>query len=374
MTRKKLLLLGGYGNTGRHLARLLLQASDADLVIAGRNLSRAEGFAHELNQGYGSPRIFGIAADASNTYSLEQALKDVDLVVVASSTARYTREVANAALAAQVDYLDIQYSTTKITVLKELAGDIQNAGLCFITDGGFHPGLPAALIRYAAHGFDQLEAAIVASVIKQDWASLSLPDDTIVELLEEINDFVPLIFKDGQWIMDGTLTRPAYRSIDFGSVFGKQSCTPMFLEELRSLPTLYPTLDEAGFYVGGFNGFVDWFVLPLAWVCQRFFPDKALTPLSKLMRWGLQTFSKPPFGIILKVEAAGILDGKSITSEIKLSHPDGYLFTAIPVAACLLQYLDRSIRKPGLWTQANLVEPIRLIEDMVKLGVNLEIH
>jgi hypothetical protein len=57
---------------------------------------------------------------------------------------------------------------------------------------------------------------------------------------------------------------------------------------------------------------------------------------------------------------------------VTLSHPDGYQFTAIPVAACLLQYLDGSIRKPGLWTQANLVDPARFFRDVERMGVAVD--
>ena len=46
-------------------------------------------------------------------------------------------------------------------------------------------------------------------------------------------------------------------------------------------------------------------------------------------------------------------------------------FTAIPVVACLLQYLDGSIRKPGLWLQANIVEPNRFMEDMKRMGIDV---
>jgi saccharopine dehydrogenase (NAD+, L-lysine-forming) len=50
------------------------------------------------------------------------------------------------------------------------------------------------------------------------------------------------------------------------------------------------------------------------------------------------------------------------------------MLTAIPVIACLLQYLDGSLRKPGLWTQANIVEPNRLMTDMERLGVDVRIE
>jgi saccharopine dehydrogenase (NAD+, L-lysine-forming) len=49
------------------------------------------------------------------------------------------------------------------------------------------------------------------------------------------------------------------------------------------------------------------------------------------------------------------------------------MFTAIPVVACLLQVLDDSARKPGLWTQAHIVEPARLVRDMQRMGVEVQL-
>jgi saccharopine dehydrogenase-like NADP-dependent oxidoreductase len=378
MKPKTILILGGYGNTGRPLAKLLLQETrrlqpDVQLILAGRSLEKAESAAAEFNRSAGQ-RVSGIAVDASDPIRLRQVLQGVDLLVVASSTVRYTQQVASAALAAGVDYLDILFSTQKVAVLKAMAGEIEQAGRCFITDGGFHPGLPAALVRYVAPYFDSLEKANVGSVIKIEWATLDLPDATINELLEEINDFEALLFRDGRWKKARMSGMGDFLSMDFGRAFGVQTCTPMFLEEMRSMPESYPTLKDAGFFVGGFNGFVDWLVMPLAMVGLRLWPHGALVPLGKLMRWGLQTFSKPPYGTLLKVEAEGVKDHQAKAVDVTVYHPDGYLFTAIPVAACLLQYLDGSIRKPGLWTQANLVEPNRLMDDMQRMGIELQMQ
>jgi len=372
MHPKTLLLLGGYGNAGRPLARLLLQETDDCLVIAGRNGEKATSAARALNRVYGGERVAGIAADVSDASSLKRAFQGVDMVVVASSTARYARQVASAALEARIDYLDIQYSTQKIAALKSLAAQVTAAGLCFVTDGGFHPGLPAVLVRYAAPCFDSLGKANVGSVLKQDWASLTVPDETVIELIEEINDFEPLFFKDGRWVKARFSGMLDYQTMDFGGKFGRQYCVPMFLEEMRSLPETIPALKETGFFVGGFNWFVDWLILPLAIIGLRTWPQGTTRPLAKLMRWGLNTFSKPPYGIVLKLEALGTKYGEAKAMELSLYHEDGYMFTAIPVAACLLQYLDGSIRKPGLWTQANLVEPDRLVRDMARMGV--EVH
>jgi saccharopine dehydrogenase-like NADP-dependent oxidoreductase len=374
VNKTPLLILGGYGTTGSLLAGLLLKETDLRLVLAGRNIQKAEVAAVELNRTCQEERVAGACADASDAASLKRVFQGVDMVVVASSTAKYAKEVAAAALETGIDYLDIQYSTQKVGVLKSMQDEIEAAGRCFITDGGFHPGLPAALVRYAAQHFDSLEKAVVGSVIKEDWRRLSVADDTLVELLEEINDFVPLIYKAGRWKKAGMYGMQDALTMDFGREFGKQYCVPMFLEEMRPLPESIPSLKETGFYVGGFNWFVDWLVLPLAAIGIKLWPRTALKPMGRLLRWSLNTFSKPPYGTMLKAEARGARDGRAKAMDITLYHEDGYVFTAIPVAACLLQYLDGSMKKPGLWTQANIVEPDRLIRDMERMGIEVKIQ
>jgi saccharopine dehydrogenase (NAD+, L-lysine-forming) len=303
MKQKTILILGGSGNTGRRLAQLLLQESTANLMLGGRNLDKARACTEELNRKFEGNRVCSRHVDASDLPSLHNACEEVDFVIVASSTTQFTRQIAQAAVEAKIGYLDIQYSSQKISTLRSLESAISHAGCCFITDGGFHPGLPAFLVRYAAKSLDQLETARVGSVIKEDWKNLEVDDSTVFELMELMNDFEMSTYKKGKWRKASLYSTSDFIRMDFGAVFGMQYCAPMFLEEMRALPEIYPTLTETGFYVGSFNWFVDWVIMPIAMVAMKISSRAALKPMARWMHWGLKAFSRPPYGTLLKIEA-----------------------------------------------------------------------
>ncbi|NJD60222.1 MAG: hypothetical protein C3F13_03640 [Anaerolineales bacterium] len=371
MKQPTILIMGGSGNTGRPLSRLLLQNSEVNLALGGRNLEKAQNLASEFNREFEGNRVKGIQVEAADVKSLHSAFEGVDFVVLASSTTEYIPLAAQAALDARIGYLDIQYSSRKIRFLKEIETLIQQAGCCFITDGGFHPGLPAFMVRYAAQFFDEIELARVGSVIKQDWRNLEVADSTIIELLDLMNDFEMSIYTAGRWKRLSWVSTSDYIKMDFGSEFGRQACAPMLLEEMRALPALYPALRDTGFYVGSFNWFTDWVIMPVAMVAMKLSPKAAEKPMARWMHWGLKAFSKPPFATMLQVDASGRKDGQSTIVRINISHGDGYMFTAIPVAACLLQYLDGTTARPGLWWQALCVEPSRFMSDMERMGIKV---
>jgi voltage-gated potassium channel Kch len=364
-------ILGGYGNTGRRIARLILQTTTARLVVAGRDGERARTFAEELNREFEGDRVWSAMADASDEAGLRRALAGSDMLIVASSTSEYTREIASAALAAGVDTFDVQMSASKLELLRSLAPDLEAAGRCFITDGGFHPGLPGVLVRFAARYLDSLVRADVASVIQVDWRDLTFSDATIRELLAEMADWAPRARVDGSWNEGSFMGMRDVRMVGFGGAFGRRGCIPMFLDEIRAVSETY-SIPNAGFYVGGFNPFVDWFVLPLVAFGYRVWPRRSVPALERMMIWGLRTFSKPPFGTVLKLEASGLLNDRTESLSLTISHPDGYDLTAIPVVATLFQYMDGSIRKPGVWLQAEAVDDFRLMRDLVRLGVRIE--
>jgi hypothetical protein len=353
-------ILGGYGYTGKLLAKHLLARTDVEIIIAGRNLEKAKNFADELN----TSRVTAKQVDASDLKSLTHALEGATLCLVAAPVTHHAETVVRACISARVDYLDVQFSSKKLRALHAAEEEIKQAGLCFVTEAGYHPGLPAALIRYAASKLSVTESALTAGYLNMKNIPYS---EAVDELMEGFIDYQAQVFKNGAW------TKPSswdMKTFNFGEDLGKRTCYSMFFEELRDIPNMIPTIKETGFYISGANWFTDAIITPLVFFGLKIAPKRGLRPLGKLMWWGMGK-SKPPYVVALKVEAKGQLDGIQAQIEARVAHPDGYELTAIPVVAYLKQYLDGTARKSGVHMMGHLAEPVRLIDDMQKMGAQI---
>jgi saccharopine dehydrogenase (NAD+, L-lysine-forming) len=357
-----ILLLGGYGATGKFLTRHLLARTDANLVIAGRSLDKAKAFADSMND----PRVTFVRADAADESSLRASLRGVTLCLVAAPTTTHTGQVARACLDAGADYLDIQFAASKLTALRALEPEILKAGRCFVTEAGYHPGLPSALVRYAAAHMDSLESAPVAGYLNIG----NIPyTEAVDELIEAFKDYDARVFKNGAWTKRGSYEM---RKFNFGAGVGQKLCYSMFFEELGGLPKMFPSLKDTGFYLASVNLLFDTLLTPLIMLGLKLFPVRGVRPLGKLLWWEMTALTKPPYRVILSVEAKGTRNGVPRQVRARIEHADGYELTAIPVVAFLEQYLDGSARKPGLWMMGHLAEPVRLMNDMQALGANIE--
>jgi saccharopine dehydrogenase (NAD+, L-lysine-forming) len=361
-----ILILGGYGLTGRKLAHHLLREPNVTLVLGGRRLDRAQALSSDLAARFPGARVSAVQADAASAASLKSALDGVDVLLVAAPTTQHTGTVIRTALAAGVDYLDVQFAAPKLAALRALAPEITRAGRCFITEAGFHPGLPAAMVRWAAAQLDHVDSARVACHLTLDG---ELPwSEAVDELTEAFCDYQAQTFQNGAW------TSPkAYdiRPVQFGPGIGERKCYSMFFEELRDLPAMFPTLRELGFYMAGSGWVVDWLITPLVFAGLKVAPRHGVRPLGRLLWWGMRTFAPPPPLTLLRIDATGERDGRPASVCATIAHEDAYELTAVPVVACLRQYLDGSAREPGLWMMGHLAEPLRLFRDMEQLGLRI---
>jgi len=364
MDTKRILLLGGYGAVGRTFAKLLLQETLAEIIIAGRREDKAKSFAESLAKEFPDRNISSRFADASVYSSLVKAFQNIDLVVVLTTTPPLIKQIGKAALEANCDYLDILVSDTTITELSEFSNTILEKQKTFITQAGFHPGLPAVFIRFGAKYFDTYEKAAIGLAMNARFETA----EQAVEIVHLISEFNAEIYRNGSW---GKSTYKDARPFDLGKKFGKKTLFPLQMEEVKQPQQTY-NLKEVGVYVSGFNWVTDYFVMPLIMLTQKIKKGFAIKTMLRLFTWSVNRFSSEYQGVVFVNDAEGMKNGKRLKIQIKAEHESAYLFTAIPVIACLKQYLEGKLSL-GLNMMGHVVDDVQLFEDMEKMGVEIEI-
>ncbi len=252
----------------------------------------------------------------------------------------------------------------------DLQAKIERTGCCFVIQAGFHPGLPAALVRYAAQQMDVLKSAIIGSVIR-DEAGIPFTSG-LAELVESFHDYIGEMYKDSRW---QKLTYTDYPMFEFEHDFGRLPTYPVEMPELRRLPALFPDLKNTGFFVAGFNWFADYLVTPLIMLGSRIPrpPRQINFALGRLLSWSTKKFSKPPYGTIVQVEAKGQREGQPVRYQISLYHEDAYVLTAIPTCAMIKQMLQEPFQ-PGIHHMGLCCDPSKLLADIEGMGIPIAQH
>lgn len=141
---KRILLLGGTGNFGTHIARRLADDANIQLLIAGRSREKAEGAAARLravNPAEGHE--MDVAGDLASAFA--GARPDLVIHTVGPFQGQSYR-VAEAAIAAGADYLDLADARGFVTGIGALDERARAAGVAVISGASSVPCLTAAIV------------------------------------------------------------------------------------------------------------------------------------------------------------------------------------------------------------------------------------
>jgi len=189
----RIIVLGGCGAMGSEATRDLAQTSDfEEIVIADLDLQRGEALASELGGG----RIRAIVANADDEVALTEKLRGFD-VVANCTTYHFGLNVIRAAIAAQVNYLDLGglFNTPRQLQLDELA---RKAGVTACLGCGATPGVTNLMARYAA---DQLESVDEVHIAFASFRSIAPSPGLLDTVLDEFSPGSRRFFwQEGQFV------------------------------------------------------------------------------------------------------------------------------------------------------------------------------
>ena len=365
---KRILLVGANGYAGRELANYILADTDATVILSGRSGPKLDELRSSLCEHVLAHRIELLELDAADFDAA--ALPVFDLLVNATGVGPHNAALIQACLERRAGWIDMQMSNELLSPSPELQAEIERRGSCFVIQAGFHPGIPAALVRYATRQMDVVDSAMVGSVIRD---KPGLPYTSgFNELIDSFRDYKSEMYRDGRW---QKLKYAEYPKFEFEYGFGNLLAYPVDLPELRRLPETLPDLQETGFFVAGFNWFADYLVTPLIMLSSHIVPRQAASPLGRLLSWSTRKFTKPPYGTVVQIDAKGQREGQSVCFRLSVFHEDAYALTAVSTVAMIKQMMQKEVQ-PGIHLMGLCCDPARLLADIERpeIPVTLDVQ
>jgi saccharopine dehydrogenase-like NADP-dependent oxidoreductase len=153
---KRVLIIGGYGNFGSHIARSLASSHEIRLLIGGRSVAKAQAFVASIAP-VQAAEAHAIDIDGDLTEALARMAPDI---VIHTSGPFQTQDyrVARACIAQGCHYLDLADARDFVTTIGRLDRDAKARGVLVVSGASSVPCLTAAVIDLYLPCFARLDA------------------------------------------------------------------------------------------------------------------------------------------------------------------------------------------------------------------------
>lgn len=177
-----ILIVGGYGDVGKHVTKNLISQTNDTIIIAGRHKEKAT----EMLQRYSSKQVEFRLLDIYDHSTYQQKLNDVTLVVMCLSPKSI--DFGLYCLKQGIHYIDISPSNQISEQLQQAYRKSKSELAVCILGVGICPGLSTLLVSAISKGFNKIESTSISLLLGM---GDEYGDDALDWLLSNLkNDFI----------------------------------------------------------------------------------------------------------------------------------------------------------------------------------------
>lgn len=324
MTR--VLIIGGYGNFGSFISRLLARDSNIQLIIAGRDEAKARALVDALGQPHEAP-IQTAQLDINDGF--EHALQTLkpDMVIHTSGPFQdQGYEVAQACIDFGCHYADLADGRAFVTGITALDSAARDKGVLVCAGASSVPCLTSAVIDTYRDEFERLETVEYAIATAQ----------LTNRGLATIRAVLSYAGKPFTTLIDGEM-RPVYGWLGLTwRRFWKLNLRPMGncdVPDLELFPKRYPELLTQRFRAGLELKLIHLILVAMSGMVRvRLLPS--LQPLSKFLlraSYFFDPFGKDNSGFYMELTGVNASGGrKSVVFDLVARNGDGLCIPTIP--------------------------------------------
>lgn len=302
-----ILVLGGYGFFGSRICHALASNKDIHLLIGGRHADQAQMLAKKL--GLNPAQGLAIDAHAANLVQRLTALNVNTIIHTAGPFQGQNYTVAQAAIAATANYIDLADGRDFVAGIKELDSLAQKQDVLVTSGASSLPALSSAVVDRYLHRFSRLES------IKHGIASGARAPG--LATMRGVFSYCGKSFsrlQEGHWKTTyGWLDLQRYH---FPSPVGARWLGSCDVPDLILFPQRYPHVHTVTFHAGfasALGHLTVWSaaqLVRLGWI-SSLIPFS--TPLHKISQW-LEPFISDKGGMFVSLTGIGV-DGQPLTLD-----------------------------------------------------------
>jgi len=364
---KIILILGGYGNFGKRIVEGLMDCSDTLIVIAGRNLHKANLLVDRL-QAESEAMLKAVELDI-NKADFESRLTALSPDIVIHTSGPFQGQnyrVALACINAATHYIDLADDRRFVCDIHRLDAQAKNKNILLVTGASSVPGLSSTIIDHYQQQFSAINSLDIA-IVPGNKAERG--EATVRGILSYIGHPVRT-FINGQWSnvygwMDASIE-------DFGEFVGQRHLANVDVPDLELFPIRYSVQDSVKFQAGLELSILHFSMIAMAsitkagWVKSWSPLTKPIVKISELfMPWGTDQGA-------MRIVINGLDHHHKAKTIIWTLYADNGVGPYIPTLSTIIvakKLLARQLKKTGAMPCLGLYNLEEFIPYAEKLGI-----
>ena len=246
MTVNRVLVLGGYGNFGKRIVESLSVMKGITILIAGRNIEKAENLCRELTLTASNAELKAVSIDIQKPIFSDQ-LKSLSPDIVIHTGGPFqgqSYKVPEACISIDSHYIDLADDRRFVCDITSLDDQAKAHNVLIVSGASSVPGLSSTVVDNFIDQFsalDEIDFAIAPGNQSERGEA------TVRGILSYTGHPFPVFYK-GEWINQYGWMSP--RKLYFGDLIGKRWLANIDIPDLELFPQRYKTVKTVKFQAG----------------------------------------------------------------------------------------------------------------------------
>lgn len=363
---QQVLIVGGSGRIGSHVAADLLTYTQAEVVVTGRNEVAGTNVVDRLGD-----RVHFLNLDLSEREALKSAIASADLVIHCAGPFHYRDAIVlQTCIEHGVNYLDVSDHPSFTRKAMEFGPAAEVAGVTAIVNTGIFPGISNSMVRRDVEQLDEVDRIHLSYVVSgSGGAGITVMRTTFLGLQKPFQAWM-----NGQW---QTVNPYSDReTIEFPAPYGKTGVYWFDMPETSTLPGTFSakTVITKFGTVPDFYNYLTWSVARWwhPWILKQKSVIEFLSHVSHFMTDVTDRFSG--IGVAIRSEVTGQKDGQPMQVCSTLVHPNTAIAAGCGTGSVAQLLLSKQLHKPGVWVVEQAL-PTHLFEQtLAERGIQTHAH